>query len=92
MIDLFEHNHPEHYGEMLQTVLNLTSAPSHRNNSKIPPEIFSYLLNSLYRRAQCDFSIKNASDTQRIMYFKQYANQQNLLNFKEVGFICNLIL
>lgn len=51
-----------------------------------PPELINCIMDSLYRRNGCLFSIANIEDfPQRAIYIKQFAYQQTLLSYKDVS-------
>ena len=78
LVSLFLHQFPEHYGEILQCVLNGFS------QQRLKPNVLMDLLNAFYQRIGCskldpEMSIGRMKDE-----FRNFASKQNLLMYNDV--------
>ena len=78
LVSLFLYQFPEHYGEILQSVLTGFS------HQRLKPNVLLNLLNAFYQRVGCskldpDMSIGRMKDEMR-----NFASKQNILMYKEV--------
>ncbi|CRK89101.1 CLUMA_CG002515, isoform A, partial [Clunio marinus] len=78
LVSLFLHQFPEHYGEILQSVLNGFSA------QRLKPNVLLDLLNGFYQRIGCskldpEMSIGRMKDEMR-----NFGSKQNILSYNDV--------
>lgn len=74
-VTIFEHNFPEHYGEVLQIALKTIS------EQKVMPQVLLDLINSLYRKVDCSAVWETVKYKEN---FLQFANKQNILPYQQL--------
>lgn len=80
LIKLFEHNFPEHYGDILQNVLMAFS------NKRLKPNVLVHVLNSFYRKVGAK-KLENTMDYFKLKEdFRNFASKQNILLYNDVGY------
>lgn len=81
LIHIFEYEFPEHYGEVIQIVINGSS------DQKLMPNVLMDLLKSIYKLANCN-GLQNESQMQSTAKLKEdiinFATTQKLLSFKDI--------
>ena len=81
LIKLFEHNFPEHYGDILQNVL-LAFA-----NKRLKPNVLANVLNSFYMKVGAR-KLDTSMDYFKLKDdFRSFASKQNILLYKDVSLI-----
>lgn len=79
LVHIFDHDFPEHYGEVMQLILN------HTSEQKILPEVLLDMLNSLLKRCHC-YEAHMKMNSEDIMNLSvNFAKNQNLFNLKAVS-------
>lgn len=78
LIKLFEHNFPEHYGDILQNILMAFS------NKRLKPNILVDVLNSFYRKVGCKKLEKKIDYIKLKEDFRSFASKQNILLHNDV--------
>uniref|UniRef100_A0A1A9VTB9 Uncharacterized protein n=1 Tax=Glossina austeni TaxID=7395 RepID=A0A1A9VTB9_GLOAU len=78
LVHIFNYDFPEHYGEVMQLVLN------HISEQRLLPEVFLDLLNSLLLNCNCE-QLQLACSSHKVQDVSaQFARQQNLFNLKAI--------
>ena len=80
LIKLFEHNFPEHYGDILQNVLMAFS------NKRLKPNVLVDVLNSFYRKVGAKKLEKTMDYFKLKEDFRNFASKQNILVYNDVSY------
>lgn len=76
LLYIFDHEFPEHYGEVVQLVLDRVS------EQKLMPVVLLDLLNSLLKQFDCDQLTLDSSEEKIECVSAEFARRQNLFNLK----------
>lgn len=76
LVHVFDYDFPQHYGEVLQLVLDRIS------EQKLMPVVLLDVLNSLLGRFKCKNMLGNTKSDEIIEISKDFASRQNLFNLK----------
>lgn len=79
LICIFEFDFPEHYGEVLQALLQSCKA------QKIQVNVIMDIINSFFTRSSCD-RVESASQPDVFNQVRKFAANQKLFDFKSVRF------
>ncbi|XP_037885384.1 ectopic P granules protein 5 homolog isoform X1 [Glossina fuscipes] len=78
LVHIFNYDFPEHYGEVMQLVLD------HISEQRLLPDVFLDLLNSLLLNCNCEQLQLTCSSHKVQGVSAQFARQQNLFNLKAI--------